>query len=851
MSSSTENTHCPGIDYLIIINLEATISEEISQSTIQVTKASQSQRKSFCKETAEIIEFAWAIVDTKNFEVVYQHSQYVKPKVTLLTTFCTTLTNITWDQLEFAGNLKDAIDALDDYIQNKILAENKTFCFCTHGAWDLRIQLPREAKDKEIELSSYLTHCRMFDLKQEYQRWHVHHPDMTLKTLSLQEMSSTFDLIIVEIHESGLNDVLTMVNVVRYFCSFGHHDVFVNPIDTSADLNQFKKEQSKVIHLAGLPHDVTQPELEAWFSGQGVRPTTLSMIKPPDNQKSSGIGFAIFATHEDSMACLDMNGRTLGDRVIEVSPSSERIIEAAGSMLSPFQMIKNHVRPGDWICSICQFHNFSSRRTCFKCNTINPNPLPVVQQVPHNFTQGDWMCPNLPCSFHNYASRTQCLRCGTYKPSGNGISFRPGDWICPNPNCIFQNFASRTQCMRCGTSNHSGYDTYGNLTSSIIEQQQGGGLYGTTNVMGDWYCPSCNSHNFASRFQCIRCSLPKPPNAINNIASIVNMKPGDWLCGNDMCGYHNFAKRTQCAKCVNHILTHNPLKTLQLIVLNSLSFSVIKILSSNTVLRAAAFKAVEISLEVVDNCTLVLPLDELEYLLPEPLFRTSGYSWDYQKSNELRELLRTTITEYYKNYTKQQLDKSTTPLFFMIAGAGEGKSRNANELPNILHEEFASHEELKKRFENALVFNISFENGTKIDLLEECNAVTAIAKRMLFQLEKHKGGWMEALRKYPDVSPDEVVSKIAKHQNVQPKDLTIIIVIDGMQAAIHQEDNGVNKSSLFYSCMTVLNNFAASGPFVIGCSTATLSRPFHVFVSASHQKRVFLPIPSLSPPKRQ
>ncbi|CAJ0646939.1 8670_t:CDS:2 [Entrophospora sp. SA101] len=573
MSSSTENTHCPGIDYLIIINLEATISEEISQSTIQVTKASQSQRKSFCKETAEIIEFAWAIVDTKNFEVVYQHSQYVKPKVTLLTTFCTTLTNITWDQLEFAGNLKDAIDALDDYIQNKILAENKTFCFCTHGAWDLRIQLPREAKDKEIELSSYLTHCRMFDLKQEYQRWHVHHPDMTLKTLSLQEMSSTFDLIIVEIHESGLNDVLTMVNVVRYFCSFGHHDVFVNPIDTSADLNQFKKEQSKVIHLAGLPHDVTQPELEAWFSGQGVRPTTLSMIKPPDNQKSSGIGFAIFATHEDSMACLDMNGRTLGDRVIEVSPSSERIIEAAGSMLSPFQMIKNHVRPGDWICSICQFHNFSSRRTCFKCNTINPNPLPVVQQVPHNFTQGDWMCPNLPCSFHNYASRTQCLRCGTYKPSGNGnygqsststpplsitsstsstssgISFRPGDWICPNPNCIFQNFASRTQCMRCGTSNHSGYDTYGNLTSSIIEQQQGGGLYGTTNVMGDWYCPSCNSHNFASRFQCIRCSLPKPPNAINNIASIVNMKPGDWLCGNDMCGYHNFAKRTQCAKC--------------------------------------------------------------------------------------------------------------------------------------------------------------------------------------------------------------------------------------------------------------------------------------------------------------
>ncbi|CAJ0847839.1 13451_t:CDS:2 [Entrophospora sp. SA101] len=165
---------------------------------------------------------------------------------------------------------------------------------------------------------------------------------------------------------------------------------------------------------------------------------------------------------------------------------------------------------------------------------------------------------------------------------------------------------------------------------------------------------------------------------------------------------------------------------------------------------------------------------KLEYLPPEPLLRTSGYSWDYQKSDDLRELLRTTITEYYKICIKQQLDKSTTPLFFMIAGAGEGKSRNANELPNILHEEFASHKELKKRFENALIFNISLENDTKIDLLEEHSAVTAIAKRMLFQLEKRK----------------------------------------------------------------VLNNFAASGPFVIGCCTTTLSRPFHVFMSASHQKRV-------------
>jgi hypothetical protein len=243
--------------------------------------------------------------------------------------------------------------------------------------------------------------------------------------------------------------------------------------------------------------------------------------------------------------------------------------------------------------------------------------------------------------------------------------------------------------------------------------------------------------------------------------------------------------------------------------------------------------------------------EELEYLSPEPLLKTSGSTWDFQASDDLKEPLRTTVTRYYEDYLERRLEKSTTPLFFMIAGAGEGKSRSANELPSILREEFASHAELKSRFKNALVFNISFENGTKLDPLQEDSAESAISKRMLFQLNKYRGGWMEARRTYPDISPDHVLSKIAKHRKVQPKSLTVIIVIDGMQAAIRNENDGRDKSSLFYSCMTVLNNFATSGPFVIACCTATLSRPFHVFVSSSHQKRVFLPISPLSPPQRQ
>ncbi|CAJ0647974.1 1077_t:CDS:2 [Entrophospora sp. SA101] len=356
-----ENARFSGFDYLIVIFLEATCDDNLQDlQDIQVTK-----------ETAEIIEFAWVVVDTSNLEVVYQHSQYVKPLFTPLTDFCIALTKITWDKLENAGSLNEAINKLDNYIQTYIINFNKTFCFCTHGAWDLRIQLPKEAKEKNIDLPFYLSYCKLFDLKQEVQRWQAHHPDIILKSYSLQEICSVFNLNSSESDHSTLNDSLTIVNIIRYICSLAHSDVFVNPIDAEADFSQFRKEQSKVIHLASLPYDVTQTELESWFSIQDITPIALLTIKFPDvYQKPSGSGFAIFSTHEDAKIGLEMNGKVLCDRIIEVNPSSDRVIEAIGAILSSFPVNKNRIRPGDWSCSSCQFHNFASRKTCFRCNAI-------------------------------------------------------------------------------------------------------------------------------------------------------------------------------------------------------------------------------------------------------------------------------------------------------------------------------------------------------------------------------------------------------------------------------------------------------------------------------------------------
>lgn len=50
-------------------------------------------------------------------------------------------------------------------------------------------------------------------------------------------------------------------------------------------------------------------------------------------------------------------------------------------------------------------HNYASRQACNKCR--------LPKNAPHNFREGDWMCPK--CGNHNYASKTACNRCKELK----------------------------------------------------------------------------------------------------------------------------------------------------------------------------------------------------------------------------------------------------------------------------------------------------------------------------------------------------------------------------------------------------------------------------------------------------
>lgn len=294
-----------------------------------------------------------------------------------------------------------------------------------------------------------------------------------------------------------------------------HPDVLTRPMDARADVRAFLSERSKVLHMAGLPHDTTQSELESWFTQFGGRPIAFWTLRTPDQHKPTGSGFAVFSSHEEvsqnspshlflfCMMCqeyqivvsapyeyilllydkilglstaslikffnirghcltpfqaaesLCMNGRALNEKAIEVSPSSSRVLDRAAEILTPFPPSKNRPRPGDWTCPSCGFSNFQRRTACFRCSFPAMGGGPAAEMG------------------------------GAYGGGGGGYGYGPPAMM-PPPQHM---------------SHHGGM----------------GGGHGGGRMGGG--------------------------------GGVVPFRAGDWKCGSEGCGYHNFAKNVSCLRC--------------------------------------------------------------------------------------------------------------------------------------------------------------------------------------------------------------------------------------------------------------------------------------------------------------
>lgn len=156
-------------DIYVVVHIATTCDE----STTYVTK-----------DSTELIEFAWSVVDATTLKNTYQESVLVRPINTPITQYCSQLHKITWEHVRNAGSFKDAIGKFDNFMQENVILKNKEFSLITFDVSKIRVQLPREARDKSVVLPPYLQHPRIFDIQNEYAKWQTSHPEALSYTAS-------------------------------------------------------------------------------------------------------------------------------------------------------------------------------------------------------------------------------------------------------------------------------------------------------------------------------------------------------------------------------------------------------------------------------------------------------------------------------------------------------------------------------------------------------------------------------------------------------------------------------------------------------------------------------------------
>ncbi|MCJ1310398.1 hypothetical protein MMC25_004062 [Agyrium rufum] len=458
----------PKLDRYVVIHVATTCDEH----GVYVTK-----------DSAEVIELGWILLDAKDCRELHRESVLVKPLNTPITPLCTSLTTLTWDHVANAGSFRDAITRFDNFAQEHLLSKSLEFSFVTLDSWDLRVQLPREARDKAVVLPPYLQHSRTFDLRNEYMRWQAHHPEsLPFGASSLANICAALEVEPVQssapikhnlpFHLQALapasprramEEAITLTRVLQGLIRKSqpaqeHPDVLTRPMDARADVRAFLSERSKVLHMSGLPHDTTQSELESWFTQFGGRPIAFWTLRTADQHKPTGSGFAVFSSHEEAAESLCMNGRALNEKAIEVSPSSSRVLDRAAEILTPFPPSKNRPRPGDWTCPSCGFSNFQRRTACFRCS------YPAVSAGPGGDPMGyssygyggppQMMGPPQHYMGHrNSGGHPGMGHHGRGMGGGGGmVPFRAGDWKCGSDGCGYHNFAKNVSCLRCGAS---------------------------------------------------------------------------------------------------------------------------------------------------------------------------------------------------------------------------------------------------------------------------------------------------------------------------------------------------------------------------------------------------------------
>lgn len=456
---------------------------------------------------SELITLSWSVVEATTLENLPTQTILIKPEASTISTSCLSRYNVSWDEINEGLSFRDAISEFDRKLRDQV--KGREFSFVTVDLQQLRVSLPREARDKGVVMPVYLQHPRVFDLRNEYLKWQATHPEaMSYPSSSLFNVITALDVSVPEgWSEDKQEDTKKATEVYSAILAQlakksipldAHKLVLTKPYDSAQDAKAFLAERSKILFLSNLPAETTQSELELWFAQYGGRPMAFWTLKNVDTDSKNNqnpnatrhksiCGFAVFSKHEDAAEALYLNGRVLIDRIVEVLASSTRILDRASELLTPFSSSKNRPRPGDWNCPSCGFSNFQRRIACFRCSFPATSAVAIQEQM-YNGSQNNAHDPNMvrrhkqddkqnsPINNgfnndyyggngHHQLKTNNGVYNNTYSHNyqqahnngnnsrmhyNNSVPFRAGDWKCINEACHYHNFAKNLCCLKCG-----------------------------------------------------------------------------------------------------------------------------------------------------------------------------------------------------------------------------------------------------------------------------------------------------------------------------------------------------------------------------------------------------------------
>lgn len=484
------------------------------------------------KDHGRVNKLSYQIIDAESMKCYYSQDQI--PVISL--------------NEDGAISFQGAIAKLEKDVLS--VTQEDEFVLCSlDSTWHIRVTIPRQARDEGFLLPSFLQHPKVFDLWKEFDRWCVNHPEvLTLRksfrtgVKRVKDQSEIIKVLEMSTEEIEVKPVLgytlDILIQLRAKCSTKDDlsDVLTRPYDSHLDIRNFLQEQSKVLYLNNLPPDTTQSELESWFTQFGARPVGFWTVKniveetanvnnrwsmnnsPYVEEQDSISGFVVFQTHEEATEVLVLNGRSIlsnmantkqprvVEHVVEIQPSSTRVLDRAQEILSPFPQSKNKPRPGDWNCPSCGFSNFQRRTACFRCS------FPAASAVQVNNKQ-----------YINF-NGTMCGLNG----GANIFSGKSGNSPTQPPFQVSTQLPQAQSMRSNATYNDQVSTKHGNANYRF----NGNSSSGANNA----------AMNYNNRF-----SSPQPCNANSNSGSNVPFRAGDWKC--PTCTYHNFAKNLVCLRC--------------------------------------------------------------------------------------------------------------------------------------------------------------------------------------------------------------------------------------------------------------------------------------------------------------